>query len=165
MNTKAFYSRELADHMTHKAHMLQRILWALAGMGLGVCITLCCLVNTANAAAMQMAVIAVSVLVGWIVILLYALVFKPTHAEAEHMNGILKDAQEEHEGWLTVTPNWISIPKSITVRNIRFEEDGNTLTLNVNERLVPQLPVRKSHVRIQTVRKYITGIEVLADET
>lgn len=154
------YTKEKADQLRRKADQARTAAWLTAASALTACIVMCCLVRTANAGALQITVISVSVLAGWAVILLTALVTRPARAEAEHMLGLLADTPQEHEGILTLKPDWVSIPKSITVRKVSLEENGSTLSLNLNSRMVSALPENGSRVRLLTVRSYIIAIEV-----
>ena len=57
------------------------------------------------------------------------------------------------------------IPRSVCVRKIRLETEGESLSLNLNEKLTDRIPPAGSRVRAAVARKFITGIEVLEEGT
>lgn len=159
-----FYSREEMERHHRRAAWSGAAAWSALALGWLVCAVLCFFVNTANARRMLFWVIGLATLSGWFFILLRQMVYVPAHAEASHMAGILTDEAEkteEYEGILRLSPGSFQIPKSIVVRKATLTNGEESVTLSIDAALARRLPPDGSLVRVQTVRKYITGYEVL----
>lgn len=121
------------------ARMARRIrrwslaLWALALGALAVCITMTALTGTGNAARMELAVIAVSTVAGWIVIYGSHCVVKAGRRELGHAEMLRETERQRVEGALTVTPERIAIRNSIRVRRVEVCGERGTRRLLVCE--------------------------------
>ena len=124
-------------------------------------VVLCTLVNTANAARMLRLAMISMVLLGWISIAVYVCLLSPARAKLSHLEGLLHQAPSVHEGRFFLTADSFQIPKSVRVCRVRLENTKETLSLNLDEALTSRAPENGSLVRVQTARKFITGIEVL----
>ncbi len=160
------YTAEEKDALLKKAKRFRTAMWAAAGAGFAICVLLCFFVRTANAGRMQIAVIAVSVLAGWAVILLRALGEEPARADGTHMEGLLSNPEHAfHTGRLTVKAQAVHLPRSIWVRRaVLTGTDGAERSLSVLARKGGELPPRDTVIRVETVRGYIIGWEVAHDE-
>lgn len=127
------------------------------------CAVLCAQVRTANAAALFRRVLLLSVLSGWIAIVLWRLVYRPARAEERHMDSISNDPAEEFQGVLTLYPEEFQIPKGIRVRKARLDTAEGPVSLRLDAALSRRLPAG-ARVRVQTVRQYITAYEVLDED-
>ena len=138
------------------------LLWGGLGAGMGVLLAvLCLLTRTGNVRTMLAAAWAGLILpgLGWIALWMFRT--EPARAEARHLEGLAEGTPESREGILSFTGDSFRIPKSVRVRKIRLETAEDVLSLNLNERLWRRMPPDGSRVRVQTVRKFITGLEVL----
>ena len=135
---------------------------ALAGAGLVCLIVLCLLTRTGNARTTLALAMAGSVLFGWAVIAVWLFAAEPARAEEKHLSGLAELEPEIREGRLTVSGDVFRIPKSVRVRKVRLETEGETLSLNLNEKLAGRMPPDGSLVRAEIARKFITGLEVLS---
>ncbi len=162
----ALYTEEEAAALRKRAGRCRLAMLLTAGIGLALCVVLCFLVTTANAGRMQIAVIAVSVLAGWAVILIWALGRQPSHAEGTHMESLLANTEREfHTGYLTPQPQIRHLPRSIQVQTVLLEtEDHQQRKLSVLARKCADLPQRNILVRVETARNYIIAWEVAHDE-
>lgn len=146
----------------------QRSAFALAAsagvvaLALAVCIVLCTQVGTANAQALLLCAITLFTLAGWTAILLLCFMHAPAKAQAEHIRGILAEEPQLHEGTLTMHRDSFRIPGSITVRKATLLTDDGPLSLNVSAGLAKKLPGSAAHLRVWTVRRFITAYEVIA---
>lgn len=156
------YTPESARYWKHRATFLFAFSIALVVLALAVNIILCTRVNTANAQTMQIACITLFTLAGWACILLLWFAYTPAKALAVHIGGMFSAESEIHEGVLTIHKESFRIPKSVTVRKATLATAEGPLALSVSAALVPQLPKSGTSVRVTTVRKYITGYEVIA---
>ena len=158
-----FYSKEEMERYRRRAVWSGAAAWGALALGWLACAVLCFFVNTANARRMLIWMIGLSTVSGWAFILLRQLVYAPAHADASHMAGILADEAEkteEFEGLLRLSPGAFQIPKSIAVRRATLTNSEESTSLTVDASLARRLPPDGSRVRVQTVRKYITGYEV-----
>ena len=158
------YSNEEKNRMKKRAMICLAAACVVLGGAFIACVVLCAQVRTANAERLLYWVIGLFTLAGWAFILLLSLGYWPFQAEYRHMEGILNGPEEMAEGRLTVSPVTFRIPKSIVICKAALTSGEETKTLNVDARLAKTLPKNGSHVRIKTVRKYITAVEVARDE-
>lgn len=156
-----FYTAEEMEKQKRRAGWSGAAAWACLGLGWLACAALCFFVRTGNARQMLFLIIGLATLSGWVFILLRQLICVPAQAEVHHMAGILEGETEAYEGTLLLSPGAFQIPRSIAVRKVMLNQGEETVSLNVDARLAQRLPRNGSLVRVQTVRKYITGFEVL----
>ena len=159
---KRLYTPEAAKRWKRRASLTRIIAPGLVALALMVCILLCTMVTTANARQMMFACIALFTLAGWACILLLYFAYAPAKAQAVHIGGMFSAENETYEGVLTIHKESFHIPKSVTVRKATLETAEGAVALSVSAGLVHQLPKSGTAVRVTTVRKYITGYEVLA---
>ena len=156
-----FYSREEMERHRRRAAWSGAAAWGALALGWLACAALCFFVNTANARRMLFGVIGLATVSGWVFILLRQMVYLPAHAEANHIAGIIAEETTEYEGVLRLSPGAFQIPRSIAVRRATLTNGEESVTLSIDAALARRLPPDGSLVRVQTVRKYITGYEVL----
>ena len=158
-----FYSRADVLRVDRRAKISLYFSLALLLSSLIACIVLCTQVNTGNAESMLYTVIGLFTLAGWITILLLRLVYFPSAAVCRHMKSILDGEEEEWAGRLSLSSAAFQIPKGILARKVFLAVEGEEepRKLNIDDRLVKKLPADGTRVRVRTVRKFITAIEVL----
>ncbi len=158
-----FYSHADALRMNRRAKISLYTSFALLLSALIACVILCTQVNTGNAERMLYLVIGLFTVAGWIAILLLRLIYFPSAAVCRHMKSILAGEEEEMEGRLSLSSTAFQIPKGILARKVSLAVEGEeeTRKLNIDDRLMKKLPPDGTRVRVRTVRKFITAIEVL----
>ena len=156
-----FYSKEEMERHRRRAAWSGAAAWGALALGWLACGVLCFFVNTANAGRMLFGVIGMATVSGWVFILLRQMVYLPAHAEANHIAGIITEESTDYEGVLRLSPGAFQIPKSILVRRATLTNDEESVTLSIDAAFARRLPPDGSFLRVQTVRKYITGYEVL----
>ena len=158
-----FYSQAETLRVDRRAKVSLYVSFALLLSALIACVVLCARVNTGNAETMLYTVIGVFTLAGWIAILLLRLVYFPSAAVCRHMKSILGGEEDEMEGSLSLSPAAFQIPKGILARKVSLAAEGEEepRKLNIDARLVKKLPPDGTRVRVRTVRKFITAVEVL----
>ena len=156
-----FYSKEEMERHRRRAAWSGAAAWGALALGWLACGVLCFFVNTANAQRMLYGVIGLATVSGWVFILLRQMVYLPAHAEANHIAGIITEESTDYEGVLRLSPGAFQIPKSILVRRATLTNDEESVTLSIDAAFARRLPPDGSFLRVQTVRKYITGYEVL----
>lgn len=134
-------------------------LWGLAAAALAVCVALIARTGTANAARMELAVICVSTIAGWIVI--YGGIFTVAAARRElaHAGMLRREAREAVRGAVTVTGERVAIRKSITARRVEVAADGQTRRLLVCEARAAALAAAGASV-LYTAHGYVAAYEV-----
>lgn len=93
----------------------------LAAAALAVILTLIALTGTANAARMELSVILVSTVAGWIVLYGQLLVVTPWRRELRHARMLRGDEREKVTGRVTVTDETVAITKSIVARRVEVD--------------------------------------------
>ena len=156
------YTPESARRWKRRAALLMSLALGLVALALVINIILCTKITTANAQTLQGVCIGLFTLAGWSCILLLYFAYTPAKAQAVHMAGMFSAPSETFEGTLTIHKDSFRIPRSVTVRKATLETADGPLSLSVCAALVPRLPGNGTRVRLTTVRKYITGYEVIA---
>ena len=133
---------------------------ALCLLTLLVFIAECLLTRTGNMAFMLRLAYASMILMGFACIVFYCCVLRPSRRKETHLEGLLSREPGLLEGRFTLTASSFRIPKSVQVRTVLLETGDGSLTLNLDEEWTCYAPPNGTPVRVQTVRKFITGIEV-----
>ena len=134
-------------------------LWTLSAGALAVCVWLIAHTGTVNAARMELAVICVSTLAGWVVI--YGGVFIVTAARRElaHANMLRREARETARGAVTVTGERVIIRNSITARRVEVNADGKIRRLLVCESRAAALAAADT-TALYAAHSYVAAYEV-----
>lgn len=156
-----FLNEEAVQHSKARVRRNKRILCALTVAMLVSFVVLCLLTRTGNARAMLYLAMAETVLCGWGIIAFWLFSAEPSQAEEQHLAGLAQLEPETREGRLFMTESAFRIPRSVRIRKVRLETENESLSLNLNERLAHRMPPDGSRVRVETARKFITGVEVL----
>jgi hypothetical protein len=134
----------------------------LCAVALAFFVTLCLITRTGNAAATLRAAIVGMILLGFACITVWVCLLSPARLKLTHLEGLASQAPEAREGRFFLTAESFQIPRSVRVRRARLEAEGESLPLNLDEAWVSRVPENGSLVRVLTVRKFITGMEVIA---
>lgn len=125
-------------------------------------IVLCLLVRTENADSLHLVLMAVTVVMGWICIIVYQLGIKEARTQAGHLDMLLKGEKDFREGRITLTRETIRIPKSIRIRKVLLDAgEEEPARLNLDERWISRMPPDGSRVRLALAHSYIAGVETL----
>ena len=125
-------------------------------------VTMCLLTRTANARAMFIAMLASMIPAGMICILLYCLRVRPDRMAARHTKMLLDGAAETDEGEFRYAGGPVQIPGSVRVLPVSLQNGEESRCLFLDETLAGRMPAEGTRVRVQTVRRYITGAEILS---
>lgn len=134
-------------------------LWTLAGAALAACVVMCALTGTANAARMEAAVIAVSILAGWIVIYGGVFVITASRRELAHAVMLHTEVRQRVAGAVTVTNERVAIRHSITARRVEVRGEGKPLRLLVCQTRAEALAAAGA-CAVYTAHGYIAAYEV-----
>ena len=158
---QALYTEDEKEALEQRARRFRKGMIAAAAGSFALCAALCFFVNTANAGALQIAVIALSTLAGWAVILLGALGYAPARAESTHMAGLLGNPEREtFTGRLVINTAADHLPRSIWIRRAKLTDgEGREHRLSVLARKRDELPGNGQTVTVETARKY--GAEIV----
>ena len=129
---------------------------------LALFILLCLITRTGNAAVTLRIAILCMILLGCACITVYVCLLSPARLKLTHLEGLMSQAPETREGRFFLTTETFQIPRSVRARRVRLEAEEETFSLNLDEAWTPLAPENGSLVRVQTVRRFITGVEVLA---
>ena len=108
-------------------------LGALAAAALAACVVMAALTGTANADRMELAVVIVNILTGWIVIYLGIFAAMAGRHELKHAEMLAKEERTRIVGTPVVTDERIVIRKSIAARRVEVHAEGKTHRLLVCE--------------------------------
>lgn len=134
-------------------------LWILAVAAFTACVTMTVLANTRNASRMELAVITVSVVVGWFVIYGSIFVVGLTRRELSHAEMLRKEARQAVAGVVTVTEERIVIRNSITARRVEVRENGRVHRLMVSQSRADALAAAGATV-LYAAHSYVAAFEV-----
>lgn len=164
---KCFYTDDVRRQWQRRGRLLLALTLAMGLGALAGCILMCTQVNTATARPLLMAVIALSTLGGWGVLLTLAYGYYPARAEETHIAGMLEEPETETvEGVLTLIPMQVKIPGSIAFARGSIRADGaeESVPVHVAARLMRRMPPSGTRVRAAVTRRFITALEVLHEE-
>lgn len=150
------------DDLARLRQQIQRarvIYGAMAVAGLAACLTMIALTGTGNAARMELAVIAVSTVVGWLVIYGLLFVIGTRRKELRHASMLREGERQEARGAVTVTEERVTIRKSVTVRKVEVRGDQGTRQLRVCESRAEAL-MSADIVAVYAVHGYVAAYEV-----
>lgn len=156
-----FLNEEAVQKSREHARFVMRVLCCLAGLTLALFVVLCLLTRTGNAQAMLYLAMACMILGSLAVLALWMFAAEPARAESRHLAGLADAEPQIREGRFFLSGDSFRIPRSVRVRKVRLETEEETLSLNLNEKLAGRMPPDGSLVRVETARKFITGMEVL----
>lgn len=108
-------------------------LFTLSAVALAVCLVLISLTGTENAQRMELTVVAVSTVAGWIVIYGVLFVAAPARRELDHARMLRHEERQTVAGTVTVTGERFVIRKSVAVRRVEVREGDETHRLLVCE--------------------------------
>lgn len=148
------------QRLRHKVKGWRIGLAVLTAAALTVCVVMVTLTGTANAARMELAVIIISALVGWLVIYCGIFVAVAGHHELEHAEMLSKENRTRIVGTPVVTDQRIVIRHSITARRVEVQVDGEVHRLLVCESRAKALAKAKA-VALYTAHGYIAAYERL----
>ena len=160
---RTFCSQETLALRQKKTRRYAAVFGALCLLTLLIYIAECLLTRTGNMAAMLRASYASTIGLGFLCIVFYCCVLRPSRREQVHLEGLLSRTPEIREGTFTLTSASFQIPKSVRVCTVLLDTGEGTLSLNLDEAWTGFAPPDGSLVRVQAVRKFITGIEVLKE--
>ena len=154
------YTPQAAARHHRQANRARLAMWLTGGLSLLACIVMCTQVNTANARALLLAVIGLSTLAGWTVILLLNFMYLPAKRRAEHMRSMLEEETECFQGRLSLMPMRFAIPRSIVIQKAKIAVEGEEepVSLSVDAYLAGKLPTGGG-IRVLTARRYIIAFE------
>ena len=148
-------------HQRRKVRRLQASVLAVSLTGLLAFILLCVLTRTGNASLMLELGWICLILSGWSAIALSVCGLKPAKARLTHWEGLLRGEPVLREGVFRMTAERFRIPRSVAVRRVLLRSGDEELRLNLDEDWVSLAPPDGSSVRLLTVRKFVTGTEIL----
>ena len=157
---RSFVSRQELVLKQRQVRRYSVILALLCLLTLGVFVAECLLTRTGNAAAMLRTAYVSMILMGFACMAFASFFLFPARRKARRLESLLSREPEVREGRFTLTGQSFQIPKSARVRAALLETGEETLRLNLDEEWVPFAPPDGSPVRVQTVGKFITGIEL-----
>ena len=149
-----------ADHLSRRAAACRNAAWAVGMIGLAVCTALCFGIRPTNTVRRLTAVISISTLAGWAVILLVSIGFRPQYGAARHIRRLETEEMAEYSGILQKNSMLFQIPGSIVVQKIQLLQGDESRTLNVDARKRSLLPENGTHVHVQCRHSFITAFEV-----
>ena len=135
-------------------------LWVLAAAALAACIAMIALTGTANAASMELAVIIVSTVVGWLVIYCGIFTVAAGRHELSHADMLAKEERTRITGTPVVTGQRVVIRRSITARRVEVQGDGETQRLLVCESRAKALE-KAGATALYAAHGYVAAYEVV----
>lgn len=139
--------------------------WSAAHILLGTAALAACLgmiarTGTANAASMEMAVIIVSTVAGWIVLYGQLLIVTPCRRELRHARMLREEEREAVTGAVVVTDDQVAIRRSITARRVEVRGEEETSRVLVCETRAATL-ASLGTATLYTVHGYVAAYEVM----
>ena len=156
------YSPSELGRLEKKAKCAGLAAAVIAAATLTACVLLCCLTNLDNAAAMEKAAVAVSILGGWTVIYLYNNPVLDLRRELGHARMLLEGERETIEGVLELSKDRMRIRGSIRFYALTLTDGTETRKSKVIAGRAVQLRALSGRrVRLFTVNGYAAAYEEL----
>ena len=157
--TEKLYSPGDIRRLEIRKRRWKAALYIIALGALAVCVTLCFLTRTSNAARMEKAVLVISALAGWLCLYIRRFPVQDAGHEIDHARMLLDGKGEVFCGTVTVTKERLRIKNSITFRTVVLDAPGEAVLLKVIESMVPRITALEGRpVRAEVVNGYIAGI-------
>ena len=175
MNKIELYRQDELSGLIRYRMLRRVILLILAALVISICVFLCFRVSARNARTLEIVVILISVISGWVLITLRYEWLVLSKREERHVKHIFAGPREEHCGQVSSISEPLRIPGSICIRNLILKEEGETRILHVNADKFDQIRelLRKSEegedgltedpaqeVTVMTVHNFVVGLEV-----
>ena len=154
------YSPDEAKRLASRASLCRAAAWIAGVLGLILCVWLCTGVRPTNTVRRLIAVISVSTLASWAVILLTCIGYRPLNGAALHIRRIETEEVSEYSGTMEKSELLFQIPGSITVQKVVLREGESSRTLHVDARKRRLLPDSGTRVRVRCRGSFITAFEV-----
>ena len=158
------YPADMADKLERKTRTWTILTAAAAVLLFVICVVLCVLTNTANAAAMERSVCLISLFGGWTVIFCYVHFIRGSKRELAHLNNLKDEPRETISGTVTLDPVRFAISRSITVQTLLIKDGERTHRVHVNAKKTGLLPALPAKLTVHTAHGYAVAWEV-QDET
>ncbi len=156
------YSPDELGRLEKKAKRAGLAAAGIAAAALTACVLLCCLTSLDNAASMERATVAVSILGGWSVIYLYNTPVLNLRRELGHARMLLEGERETLEGVLELSKDRMRIRGSIRFYALTLTDGTETRRSKVIAERAGQLRALSGRrVRLYTVNDYAAACEEL----
>ena len=158
---QAFVRDQDLTRQREKTRRFQGLLAAICLLTVAGTICLCLLTRTENAARMLRIAWILTILGGWAGIAVFVCLLKPSRLRQQHLEGLLTREPVLREGIFHLTEEAFRIPGSVRVRQVVLTDGGEESRLNLDEELCSLAPPDGTRVRVTTVHRFITGVEIL----
>ncbi len=156
---------ELYNHQQAQARSTRIRVWTVLTLtvmaaSLAGCIVCCCLSSTATAARMEGYAILTAIAGGWFAIFALTVKILPDRYMLLHERNVLDSPRETVTGVVSVEPEVLQIPKSVTICKVTVGKGAFTQRLNVRSdkaQLLQDLSGR--NLTLHTVHGYIAAFE------
>lgn len=112
----------------------------VAGLGLALCVLICCFATRQNKGVTFPLTVAVSVLFGWIVIYLSHSRYEEAKARARHVELMLTGPRERFSGRFEKLEGTYRVKRGVSIRKVRLQEEFHETMLTVYAEKAPLLP-------------------------
>ena len=113
---------------------------AVAGLGLGLCVAVCCLATHRNQSVTRPLTIGTSILAGWIVIFLSHSRYDGAKALARHLELMLTGPRERYSGRFEKKEGVYRVKGGVSIRKVGLREDFHETMLTVADAKAGLLP-------------------------
>ena len=127
------YGEAELQRLRRKVRGWRIALCSLSLAALTACVVMAALTNTANAAQMELAAVAVDIVAGWIVIYCGIFAAAAGRHELEHAEMLRKEERTRIAGTAIVTDQRVVIRRSIAARRVEVRGNGEVHRLLVCE--------------------------------
>ena len=140
MEWQELYKSEELDEARAAQRRARRAMLIMAGLGLAVCVLLCCFTTRQNQRVTFPLTFASSVLSGWAVIFLSHSRFQPARARVRHLELMLTGPRERFEGRFEKMEGTWLVKRGVPIRKVRQREEFHEMLLSVYDQKADRLP-------------------------
>ncbi len=140
METHSFYRQEELAAAQADCRRSGRAMAVAGGLGLALCILICCFATRHNRGVTFPLTVAASVLSGWIVIFLSHSRHAPAKARVRHVELMLTGPRERFAGRFEKLEGTYRVKGGVSIRKVRLREEFHETMLTVYAEKAPLLP-------------------------
>ena len=158
METHFLYHSEELPRARAAQKRTGRAMALAAGLGLLLCVVLCCCATRRNLGLVLPLTVGASTLAGWIVIYLSHSRYEGARARVKHLALMLSGPRERFSGRFAQQEGVWRVKRGISIRKVRLQEDLHETMLTVAADKAPLLPERFTG-SVETVYDCIVAYE------
>ena len=140
MGQRLFYTQDELEAAKTAQRRIGRAMLLVGGLGLALCILICCFTTRQNKGVALPLTVGVSTLSGWIVIFLSHSCYEGAKARVRHVELMLTGPRERFSGRFEKLEGVYRVKRGVSIRKVRLRNDFHEIMLTVSDHKAALLP-------------------------